>query len=175
MAKDKKAGASIGGMYLWTQRDFNALMSQLATMQASCNSMMNRLATVQATQNLLQGNLQAVQASVHTNLSSISSSLAKIVTQEAKEMSALDDLKTAVEQTQSVEQSAVVLIQGIAKQLNDALANNSSAANDPALAQLRDQLNSSAAELGAAVTANTAPPAVDPNAPTINPESARRR
>jgi chromosome segregation ATPase len=139
--------ANIGGIYLWTQADYNKLVAQLGAMQAATTS--------------------------------IQSAINKLLTQEQKQMSAIDDLKAAVEQTQSVEQSAVVLIQGIAKQLNDALTNNSAAANDPALAQLRDQLNSSSAELGAAVAANTgqgpAPaPAPDPNAPQVNPLSGRR-
>lgn len=162
----KKAGASIGGLYLWTQRDFNNLMNQMAATQVTVNDLTKRIA-------VMQGNMQAVQASVHTNLSSIESSLARLATQETNQMSALDDLKSAVEQTQSVEQSAVVLIQGIAKQLSDALANNSAASNDPALAQLRDQLNSSAAELGAAVAAGT--PAEGGNGqPQVSPQSTRR-
>jgi chromosome segregation ATPase len=152
-----KPGANIGGMYLWSQRDFNNLMSQLSTIQATVTQLTSRL--------------QAMQAAQAVQQASITSSLAKIATQETRQMSALDDLKTAVEQTQTVEQSAVVLIQGIAKQLNDALANNQAANNDPALAQLRDQLNSSAAELGAAVAAGTTS---DPNAPQVTPQAAHR-
>jgi chromosome segregation ATPase len=147
--------ANLGGIYFWTQHDFNILMAQLAALQTSVtqiNKAINRVAAQMGT----------------------------ILTQEQKQMSALDDLKAAVEQTQNVEQSAVTLIQGIAKQLSDALSNNQAANNDPALQQLRDQLNSSAAELGAAVTANT--PAQggggqqqpDPNAPQVNPLSGRR-
>lgn len=138
--------ANVGGLYLWTQRDYNNLMAQLGAMQAAITS---------------------IQAGVKS-----------LLVQEHKQMSALDDLKAAVQQTQDVEQSAVTLIQGIAKQLNDALANNAAASSDPVLSQLRDQLNSSAAELAAAITANTeapAPaPAPDPNAPSVQPLSGRR-
>lgn len=86
-------------------------------------------------------------------------------------MSALDDLSSAVQATQNLEQSAVTLIQGLAKQITDAVASNDSAA----LTALAAQLNSSAAELAAAVTANTpAAPPTDPNAPQINPLAGRR-
>jgi hypothetical protein len=74
-------------------------------------------------------------------------------------MSALDDLKAEVAATVSVEQSAITLIQGIALQLQDALA--ASANPDPALVDLTTQLKTNADALAAAITANTpaAPPA----------------
>lgn len=129
--------ANIGGIYLWTQTDYNRLMVQLATMQAA--------------------------------IKSIQSGISKLLTQEQRQMSALDDLSAAVQQTQNLEQSAVTLIQGLAKQITDAVASNDSAA----LTALASQLNSSAAELAAAVTANT-PASPDPNAPQVNPLSGRR-
>ena len=63
----------------------------------------------------------------------------------------LAELKIQVEKNTAIEESAVTLITGIAKQLADALANS-----DPAAVQaLSDELTKSAADLGAAVTANT--------------------
>ncbi len=131
--------ANIGGIYFWTQADYNKLVAQLGALQ--------------------------------TAITSIQAGINKLLTQEQKQMSALDDLTAAVQQTQNLEQSAVTLIQGLAKQITDAVANNDSAA----LTALASQLNSSAAELGAALTANTpAAPTPDPNAPQVNPLSGRR-
>lgn len=73
-------------------------------------------------------------------------------------MSALDDLKAAVAATATVEASAVTLIQGIAQQLAEALANQANP--DAALVDLTTQLKANADALAAAVTANT------PAAPT---------
>lgn len=78
-------------------------------------------------------------------------------------MSALDDLKAEVQATVDVEQSAVVLIQGIAAQLTEALAN--SASPDPAIAELTTKLSASADALAAAVAANTPAPAPAPAPP----------
>jgi predicted nucleic acid-binding Zn-ribbon protein len=67
----------------------------------------------------------------------------------------LDALETQVTANTSVEESAVVLIKGIAAQL-------AAAGTDPAkLTALRTSLNTSATDLAAAVAANTpvAPPA----------------
>jgi hypothetical protein len=86
-------------------------------------------------------------------------------------MSALDDLQAQVQANTDLEHSAVQAIQGIAKQLQDALNSNDSAA----LNALAQQLNSSAASLGAAITANTpAAPTPDPNAPQVTPLSSHR-
>ena len=153
----KKAGSSIAGVFLWSSKDFNNLMSQLATIQAGVATVANRMA-----------NLQVQQNSMQLSLSSVQTSLTNIKAQEAKQMSALDDLTQAVQATQDLEQSAVKMIQGLAKQITDAVSSNDTAA----LTALAQQLNSSAAELGAAITANT--PA-DPNAPQVNPEHASRR
>jgi hypothetical protein len=66
-------------------------------------------------------------------------------------MSALDDLAAQVEKNASVEASAVSLIQGIASQLQAALARNDNAA----IVALTQQLATNAEALGAAVAANT--------------------
>ncbi len=68
-------------------------------------------------------------------------------------------LTAQVAENTSVEGSAVTLIQGIAKQLADAIAAN----NPAALDALQAQLNASATALAAAITANT------PVAPTPAP------
>ena len=139
--------ASLGGIYFWTQHDYNNLLQSLADIQ-------HRLATIQALQVQSQASLKTIQ------------------TQESKIMPALDDLQAQVAQNTNLEQSAVTLIQGIAKQLADAVENNDSAA----LTALAGQLNTSAAALGAAISANTPAAApVDPNAPQINPLSGTHR
>lgn len=81
-------------------------------------------------------------------------------------MSALTDLQAEVAATVSVEASAVTLIEGIAAQLQNLLAN--SPTPDPELQALTDQLTASAAALGAAITANT-PVATPTPAPTPSP------
>lgn len=153
----KKAGTSIAGIYVWSTKDFNNLMSQLATIQHGVTALTNSLTNIQVQQN-----------SMRLSLSSVQASLINVTAQEAKQMSALDDLTAAVTATQNLEQSAVTMIQGLAKQITDAVASNDSAA----LTALASQLNSSAAELGAAISANT--PA-DPNAPQVNPLQSGRR
>lgn len=71
-------------------------------------------------------------------------------------MADLTALTTQVEQNTEVEASAVALIQGLAAQI-------SALSTDPAALQaLADQLNGSAADLAAAVAANTPPPAPAP-------------
>jgi hypothetical protein len=82
---------------------------------------------------------------------------------EEQHMSALDDLTAQVQANTNLEQSAVQAIQGIAKQLQDALTNNDSAA----LTALAQQLNASAAALGTAITANT--PQVNPLSQSQHP------
>jgi hypothetical protein len=65
----------------------------------------------------------------------------------------LDALAAQVAQTETVEQSAITLIQGLAAQL-------AAVATDPAaVAALAARLNSSATALAAAITANTPTPA----------------
>ena len=73
-------------------------------------------------------------------------------------MSALDDLKTEVEQVKTVEQSAVTLLQGLKAQLDAAIASGDPAA----LEALSADLKNSADALAAAVVANTPIPAPEP-------------
>ena len=63
----------------------------------------------------------------------------------------LEDLEKQVTDNTTIEQSAIVLIQGIAAQLNEV-------ATDPGKVQaLADQLKNSAANLAACIQANTVP------------------
>lgn len=73
-------------------------------------------------------------------------------------MSAIDDLRAQVEATTTLEASAVLLINGIAEQLQAALANDDTAA----LNDLTAQLAAAAGPLAAAVAANTTPPVEPP-------------
>jgi hypothetical protein len=87
-------------------------------------------------------------------------------------MTAISDLQAAVANDQTVEQSAITLIQGLAAQLNtisQELA--ASGADTTALETVVGQLNSNASALAQAVTANTvsAPVAGSPPAPTPAP------
>lgn len=78
----------------------------------------------------------------------------KLARQGGKEMAALDDLKREVEETKTVQASAVTLITEIAQKLRDAIA-----AGDPAaLSALAADLDASATTLADAVTANTPTP-----------------
>lgn len=63
----------------------------------------------------------------------------------------LDRLTTEVSETETVVDSAIALITGIAQQLRDAVAQN----NPAAITALADKLDAKQAELAAAVTANT--------------------
>lgn len=76
-------------------------------------------------------------------------------------MAALDDLKAAVAAEQTVEQSAITLLNGLTSQLAALVAasNGSVAAAD--IQAIVTSVNANAAALAAAVTANTpaAPPA----------------
>lgn len=79
-----------------------------------------------------------------------------LIRMERQEMSDLSTLQTAVEADTAVDKSAITLINGLAEQLR-------AAANDPAAIQaLADQLSANAADLGAAVAANTPAAPVDP-------------
>lgn len=72
-------------------------------------------------------------------------------------MTAITDLQAQVEATVGAEASAVTLIQGIAQQLKDALAN--AGVSDPALVDLTNKLHASSDALAAAVAANSGAPA----------------
>jgi Mg2+ and Co2+ transporter CorA len=75
-----------------------------------------------------------------------------ILNLERNIMSALDDLAAEVAEVQTVEASAIALIQGLVAQLETAL-------NDPAkIATITAQLKAATEPLAAAVAANTAPP-----------------
>lgn len=68
-------------------------------------------------------------------------------------MATLDELQAAVARDADVTQSAIVLLNGIAQQLKDAIASN-----DPAKVQaVLDGLNANTDALAAAVAANTQP------------------
>lgn len=84
-------------------------------------------------------------------------SLKYIIEMMESMMSAIDDLTAQVAATVGAEASAVALIQGIAAELKDALAN--AGVSDPALTDLTKKLADSSAALGAAVAANSAPAA----------------
>jgi hypothetical protein len=103
--------------------------------------------------NYISAQLAEVLANQAKILSAISS-----LTQEGKSIMAdLTALTAQVAANTQVEASAVTLIQGLAAQIT-------ALANDPvAIAALAAQLNSSAAALGAAITANTPAPTVPPS------------
>ena len=74
-----------------------------------------------------------------------------LITKENQEMAVLQDIQAAVTAEKTVEDSVVTLLTSISAQLKAALA-----ANDPAAVQaIVDQINTNAATLAAAVTANT--------------------
>ncbi len=84
-------------------------------------------------------------------LNRIEAKLDAILTNQEKEMAALDDLTTQVAANTTVEGSAVTLIQGLAAQL-------AAAGTDPTkLAALQASLKTSADALAAAVAQNTTP------------------
>lgn len=84
--------------------------------------------------------------------------------QENKEMAVLDDLTTQVTNTEGIEQSAIVLINGLAAQLAAAIA----AGNPAALTALQQRLAVSAKALSDAIVANSPAPTPAP-APTPTP------
>ena len=85
-------------------------------------------------------------------LDQVLSGIHTVLTKGAVMSKALDDLIVQVTKVQEVEASAILLIQGIAQQLKDAIANGA----DPVkLAELTTQLDNSAQALAAAVAANT--------------------
>jgi len=75
--------------------------------------------------------------------------LTVVVRQEDDVMQELEDIKADVQATTDVEESAVVLIKGLAAKID------ASATDPAALRALSAQLKSKAAELAAAVAANT--------------------
>lgn len=77
--------------------------------------------------------------------------LRRIIVNQETIMATLADITAAVAAEKTVEDSVVTLLQQLAQQLKDALANN-----DPAAMQaVVDQINANAKALSDAVTANT--------------------
>lgn len=72
-------------------------------------------------------------------------------------MAEIDDLKAAVANDTTVEQSAITLISGFGAMLAAALANNDSDLR-AAVETVATQVNTNASTLAAAVAANTPPP-----------------
>lgn len=77
--------------------------------------------------------------------------LHRLLAMEGIEMAALDDLKREVEETKTVQASAVTLIVGLKQKLDEAIASGDPAA----LAALSADLDASATALSDAIVANT--------------------
>jgi hypothetical protein len=94
-------------------------------------------------------------------LARIESKLSILIAKEIREMATIDDIKAAVTAADTVEASAITLLQQLATQLQTAIN-----ANDPAALQaVVDDINANAKSLGDAVAANTpAAPATAPPA-----------
>lgn len=74
-----------------------------------------------------------------------------IVNWRYETMAALDNLKREVEETKSINQSVIALLQGLKAKLDEAIASG-----DPAVLQaLADSLDTEQQGLAAAITANT--------------------
>ena len=86
-----------------------------------------------------------------SKLDRIISMLEEVIHREVTMAGELDALTAQVAANTTVEGSALTLIQGLAKQLADAIA----AGNPAALTALQTQLKTSADALAAAITANT--------------------
>lgn len=96
--------------------------------------------------------IDALERKLLWRLNHIIRSTFELELNQEEEMAALDDLKAQVAKNTEVESSALLLIQGIAQKLKDAIA-----AGDPAaLTALANDLNVSASALADAVAANTA-------------------
>lgn len=79
----------------------------------------------------------------------VNAKLDKLLQKVTTTMSFIDDLRTEVERTTTLEQSAITLIQGLSQQISDA------AGNEAAVRDLASQLSSQADALAAALPANT--------------------
>jgi hypothetical protein len=82
----------------------------------------------------------------------------------------LTALRAAVANEQTVEQSAITLMQGLATQLNNLIANNPNTVNPADIQAIIDGLNQNAKTLANAVTANTV--VLPPAPPTPPPAPA---
>lgn len=88
---------------------------------------------------------------IDRKLDRILSKLGVVIQKENVMAGELADLETQVKANHDLEESAVLLINGIAQRLADAIASN-----DPAkLVALKDSLSGSATDLAAAIVANT--------------------
>lgn len=88
---------------------------------------------------------------IEATLSALLAGQKTILANQEKEMAALDNLKTAVANDTTVDQSAITLLTGLKTALDAAIASN-----DPTQLQaLSDQLGASQSALAAAVVANT--------------------
>jgi hypothetical protein len=85
-------------------------------------------------------------------LNRIESLLQRLVQQEDRQMAAIDDVRSAVEQDTTVVGSAVTLLNGLTARINELIAAGN---NDPALAQLAADLSANNQALAEAVAANT--------------------
>jgi len=89
------------------------------------------------------------RSNIQNSLNRIEAALTAVQKQGVVVMQELDDLKAQVEETTTVEQSAIELLNGLSSQIE-------SLKTDPtALQGLADQLRSKSGELAAAVAANT--------------------
>lgn len=77
-------------------------------------------------------------------------------------MAAIDDLKREVQESRTVTQSAVALLQGLRQRLDDALASGNTEADIRAVI---DDLDAQQADLAAAITANTPAEGTEPTDP----------
>jgi len=91
----------------------------------------------------------------------ILSKLNSIIERLNRIMALLNNLNAAVARETTVEQSAITLIQGIAKQLADLIAKSGNTVDPAELQKIVDGMNANQDALAAAVTANT------PAAPTV--------
>lgn len=89
--------------------------------------------------------------SIHHRLDNIETMLQTIKRQEQREMATLADIKSRVEAEETVNQSAIALLQNISQMLKDAQASQDPAA----LQEIVDMLDANTTELSNAVTANT--------------------
>lgn len=81
----------------------------------------------------------------------VSRLLKKILKKEEEIMATMQDLRSAVERNNSLEDSVLVMLQGISQQLKDAQAQN-----DPkAIQDVIDQLDANNQKMADAVAANT--------------------
>jgi len=76
-----------------------------------------------------------------------------LLLQGVREMATLAELATQVTDTRGIQESAVVLIQGIVVRLDEAIANG----NPAEIGRLRDELKTSSDALAAAVVAGSPP------------------